>query len=385
MRTPFPNEPTPCIHVLAFDRPASLQQLLNQLNDLDYGSSRGRIWLHISIDRPARVKTAAPRWNLVQHSLALANNFSFAAGCKTVRMRRHHAGLTGQWLHSWRPDKDTRDYHRACVLLEDDNVPSRYAWQWTMNALQAYGNETDIASFAWNRPTLVASQTSRTSGRMPPPGPDQNPFLYKLMSTWGFVALRRSWMCFLRWSETSMHLAEKVLHNGSLIQPEVWYARKPQGRVWSVHFIRFMDIHGLFTLYPNINARRALCANTRAAGLNFNRNLGPEFAPLRPGDSLLALTSFPPAHKLRYYDWNALSCMRCFDSIAAKARSYSCCYSRSRHACSSVGPAMNTPHQVSGMTFGLASFLPHSWSSGASMVVIASLLALLILYSLSSS
>ena len=243
-----------------------------------------------------------------------------------------------------------------------------------MNALQAYGNEADIASFAWNRPTLVAAQIGGRSGRMPPPGPDENPFLYKLMSTWGFVALRRSWMCFLRWSETSMHLAEKVQYNGSLIRPEVWYAHKPQGSVWSVHFIRFMDSHGLFTVYPNIRARRALCANTRAAGLNFNRNLGAEFAPLHAGDSLRALTSFPPAYKLRYYDWNARSCMRCFDNIAAKARSHSCCYSRSRRACS-VELEINT-QQASGATFGLALFLPRPSSFGA-MVPFALVLAVL--------
>jgi hypothetical protein len=355
MRTPLPNEPTPCIHVLAFDRPASLQLLLNGLNEIEYGDSFGKVWLHISVDRPQRGKNSESQWHLVHQTFALADNFSFAAGRKTVRIRKTHAGLARQWLHSWRPHMDVRDSHRACVLLEDDTMPSRYAWEWTMRALQAYANEAEIASFAWNRPTLVAAHSSSVPTHMPPAGSDENPFLYKLMSTWGFVALRRSWACFLRWSEASMHTSEAVRHNGTLIQPEVWFARKPHGSVWSVHFIRFMEAHGLFTLYPNIRARRTLCANTRAAGLNFARTLGPEFALLRAGDSLRALSSFPSMRNLQSYDWNARLCTHCFgNDVDGSIPSHSCCYSRRPRACSTTQAGMRTQHAIDTSAYALA-------------------------------
>ena len=203
MRTAVPNEATPCVQVIAFNRPRSLRRLLKQLNRIDYGPSKGRVWLHISIDQNIdndanRTADAVAR---VNHTVAIAKAFKFEAGVKTMHVRRRHAGLVQQWHDAWRPDLDKDDAHEACVLLEDDTLPSVYAWRWTMQALHAYRNESHIASFGWQRPTLVAARVGAnngTLGRMPPPR--HQPFLYKLMSTWGFVALRRHWTCFLAWS-----------------------------------------------------------------------------------------------------------------------------------------------------------------------------------------
>ena len=75
-------------------------------------------------------------------------------------------------------------------------------------ALAAYGTEPLVASIGWQRPTLVpvsaaasaaadaaAGRPRSARGRMPPKWRDGAPFLYRLPSTWGFVALRRP--CFL--------------------------------------------------------------------------------------------------------------------------------------------------------------------------------------------
>ena len=314
-RTPLPDEPTPCLHLLAFDRPTSLRRLLERINRLDFGVSVGRVWLHISIDRADKSSDDAQTIRRVNRSVEVAEAFEFVSGIKTTRLRSQPAGLARQWIDSWRPDLDRRDAHTACVILEDDTLPSRFAWQWTLSALRAYGLEADIASLAWQRPTLVAATNSSHGplGHMPPMAAREQPFLYKLMSTWGFVALRSSWTKFLSWSTSAAATtnATPVRHDGALLQPERWFARKPPGSVWSVHFIRFMEAHGLYTLYLHLGGRRTLCANLREGGLNFQRSLGADFEPLDSGDSSRALYAFPPAAELLAFDWDAHACARC--------------------------------------------------------------------------
>lgn len=308
--TPLASEATPCIQVLAFDRPQALLRLLNRLNQLDYGADVGRVWLRINLDAPAE---SAHEATIVaaNESTAIAEAFTFNGGVKTVRTRTRSVGLMRQWLEAWVPDSDVHDAHAACVLLEDDLLPSVHAWTWTRRALAAYGAEPHVFSLGLQRPTLVPAMASvRASGklgRMPPKWRDDGaPFLYRLLSSWGFVAIRRSWRCFLRWMDSPARLvAPAVRFGGALLKTERWALRKPAGAIWTHHCIRYMDQRNLYTLYPSIQERVALCSNLREAGLNFASGLGADFPPLANG-SAVELTRFPPFARLHRYGWDAL-------------------------------------------------------------------------------
>jgi len=298
----------PCIRVLTFYRPASLSRLLDQLNRLQFGTEDGNVELLISIDAPKNPSDTHHRWQW-QESIKVARNFTFVHGTKSVHLQTSHVGLVRQWLHAWQPELDSADEREACVILEDDVLPSRLAWIWLQKALDAYRGALGmrVASLAWQRPTLVpARASSRGIGRMPPGdmGEEGRPFLYRLLSTWGFVALRNSWIEFRRWIEKRhVHATPVVTFEGSELLPVIWSKRR-KGTMWSIWFMGFMDERNLYTLYAHLPGNKTLCANMREPGLGYKKALGQDF-PLADNLHDPSLSSFPPFETLSAYDWDA--------------------------------------------------------------------------------
>ena len=305
--TALPSQTAPCMVVLAYDRPDLLNSLLRRLNTLHYGADLGRVALTISIDAAPPDASQDVR-SRVDLSVELARNFSFNAGVSRLRVRTSHAGMVGQWLDAWRPELDATDQHVACAILEDDLVPSRGAWHWMQGALDAYGNHLDrLASLSWQRQKLVAAtQSDRGLGVMPPDTGGQ-PFMYRLLGTWGFVALRQSWISFRR------YFAQRVVngpppsfeYSGAKLLPFAWFDRKPPDSMWSIWFIQYMADNDLFTLYANLDApNKTLCENARPLhGVNAEPNQSPDFQVLDGYDP--ALDRFPPFNELPMFDWDA--------------------------------------------------------------------------------
>lgn len=296
---------TPCIYVMTFDRPDSLVRLLNQINEMDFGADSGHVRLTISVDH-ARDDASPEVKQRRGGSVDAANRFDFHHGEKVVQAQSSHLGLIKQWLNAWTPDKDDSDTRQACLILEDDLLLSQFAWTWIREALTAYGNKTDrIASFGLQRPTLVpAVKSSRGLGKMPPDNVGR-PFLYKLMSSWGFVALRTPWTDFRKWMEHNFvegHPSD-VLFEGSEIIPSTWHKSGPS-HMWTYWFIRFMDERNLFTLYSNIAQDTSLCSNMKEPGLHFSgKAAGPMFKPLE--SDVEELHNFPDLKSLTWYAWDA--------------------------------------------------------------------------------
>ena len=305
--TALPSQSAPCIVVLAYDRPDLLHSLLRRLNTMDYGTDIGRVALTISIDS-APSGASQDVLSRVDLSVGVARNFSFHAGVSRLRVRDSHAGMVGQWLDAWRPELDETDKHMACAILEDDLVPSRHAWHWMQGALNAYGSHLDrLASLSWQRQKLVAAtQSDRELGAMPP-DTGGSPFMYRLLGTWGFVALRETWISFRR------YFSQRVVNGpppsfeymGAKLLPFVWFDAKPPDSMWSIWFIQFMADNDLYTLYANLDAsNRTLCENARPLhGVNANPNQTPDFQVLDGYD--LALDRFPPFNELPIFDWDA--------------------------------------------------------------------------------
>jgi hypothetical protein len=305
--TALPSQTAPCMVVLAYDRPDLLHSLLRRLNTMHYGADLGRVALTISIDAAPPDASQDVR-SRVDLSVGVARNFSFNAGVSRLRVRTSHAGMVGQWLDAWRPELDATDKHMACAILEDDLVPSRSAWHWMQGALDAYGNHLGrLASLSWQRQKLVAAtQSDRELGVMPPDTGGQ-PFMYRLLGTWGFVALRQTWISFRR------YFFQRVVngpppsfeYRGAKLLPFVWFDLKPPDSMWSIWFIQFMADNDLFTLYANLDApNNTLCENARPLhGVNANPNQAPDFQVLDRYDP--ALDRFPPFNELRMFDWDA--------------------------------------------------------------------------------
>ena len=200
--TPLPKETAPCIVILTFDRPKSLARLLAAIGRMDFGRDHGRVALTISIDAPKPSASGCTRFER-NESVDLARNFRFPAGKVRVRARTENVGLLGQWIDAWTPDVDRTDAHEACLVIEDDLEPSPVAWRWMRRALNTYRFSQRpgglVATLGLNRPTGVQARDCRgDAGRMPPV-PNGQPFLYRLLSSWGTVFLRDHWICFRSW------------------------------------------------------------------------------------------------------------------------------------------------------------------------------------------
>lgn len=329
-RTTLPGERAPCIVVLAFDRPDLLDALLRRLNVMDYGADFGSVALTISIDAapkgdgPASSRDVYAR---VEESVAIARNFTFFAGVSRLRIRTSHAGMVGQWLDAWRPEMDETDEHMACAILEDDLIPSAQAWRWTKGALDEYSVHLDrVGSLSWQRPTLVPANNvvGREVGVMPPSTGGQ-PFLYRLLGTWGFVALRDQWISFRRWFDQRVLAGPppSVDFQGAKILPSLWFETKPADSMWSIWYIQYMADNDLFTLYANLDDEtKTLCENARPTyGVNAHPGQAPDFQVLEGHDR--ALDRFPPFSALSLYDWDARkaqSRMQLVDQIEQRAQ-----------------------------------------------------------------
>ena len=271
-RTRQPHETAPCIHVFSFDRPLSLQRLLTRLQALDYGSGsswksagKGRVALTITIDAPnprvlakRSAQQRATTYSLVNRSVAIAQAFArvFQGGTVDVRVRKEHAGLVGQWLGSWTPDLDPTDEHEACILLEDDLIPSRIAYRWVVGALKAYRHQPLlkqlVGSLALNTAEHIHVNADSNTGKLPIDTAGK-PLLYRLASSWGFVALRSQWICFRQWYHAQRTIGRPLSleHDGWKMRFVSWQALKPRGKMWTGFFLQYMYDKNLFTLYAN--------------------------------------------------------------------------------------------------------------------------------------
>lgn len=296
---------TPALHVITFDRPDSLSRLLAQLNKLDYGADCGHVRLTIAIDFPEEGADAEVLQRRSE-TVALAESFQFQHGEKVVLARSSHAGLVRQWVDAWKPEQDASDQRPACMILEDDVVPSTLAWRWVREALAAYDGKTDrIASLGLQRPTLVpVHRSSRGLGTMPPDNVGQ-PFLYRLLATWGLVAVRGRWIDFRKYMDDNFvegHPSD-ILFEGEPMQPSEWHSQGPS-HMWSYWFIRFMKEKGLFTLYSNLGDSLTLCTNMKEPGLHYHGPAQGSFSHLLQTD-VAGLHNFPELRNLTWYDWDA--------------------------------------------------------------------------------
>lgn len=297
----------PCVTVIAFNRPHALRRLLLQLNLLDFESDTGHVRVTITIDKPQNGVD-----DRREETASIASAWEFSHGHKVVDLASSHRGMVYQWVNaSWTPDLDADDERPACLILEDDLVPSRFAWRWMRRAMSEYSQQTAaapslwprVASLALQRPTLITISPPN-HGVMPPRTGDR-PFLYRLVASWGFVALRDQWIsfrAFMRVRFVPTHF-KNILFNGQEIKPSRWHHGSGAARMWTYWFLLFMDERNLFTFYANLNMKATLCTNMRDEGVHYGSSVGADFPTLE--SEVPALFRFPDLGELTWHNWDA--------------------------------------------------------------------------------
>ena len=228
----------PAIIVVAYNRPNSLQRLLNSLNQADY-TGHDSITLIISID-----------YSNSSEVISIAQSFTWEFGDKEVIIHQKNLGLKKHILFCGNLTKK----YQSVILLEDDLIVSPGFYNYTCQALDYYQDQAKISgislySYFYNEYAQVRF--------MPLDDGFDNYFLQSATS-WGQAWTKSQWQEFENWYN--------VHHNISITKRDK-IPDKVAGwsdNSWKKYFIKYMILNDKYFVIPRIS----LTTNCSEPGAN---------------------------------------------------------------------------------------------------------------------
>lgn len=298
------------IKVLTFNRPSSLQRLLDSLYEASYEDDQN-IELEIFIDYPSNM-TDTKTIEAWQSAQSIAHSFNWEHGPSRVTQHKEHRGLVGQWTTTWQPKDNDQE---ICLFLEDDTIVSKEFYIWikrmTINYyLNPANYDPHMYGFALQLQHTILGETlkERYGSRKVHELLFNSSHLYRyqLIGTWGGVFFPQHWREFLNWIQVKQLQYEGVSFSG--FQPCVptllsnrWWQPKPH-KVWEQWFIRFIYEKGWYNVYTNFPGTISLVGNYREAGENFKETKGLMNSVIDHLTENLLMT--PPLSSLPLYDFH---------------------------------------------------------------------------------
>jgi hypothetical protein len=264
--------------VLACKRPLALNALLINLNSVGVaGGYEGHsVPLLISIDTP-RDKLNPPA-----DVVALANDFVWNYGEKTIRLQQTHQGILGQWLMLRTPPSSP-----WMAVLEDDLALSPCFYSYLLRARKVFGQREDISGFTLQRhgPCLTESEFCATRDV-----PMNNPYIVRCVGSWGFMPTPASWTHFIEWQAAHRNTTSPTADLPKQLVHHKWYDEFVRnGKLdsfWTVWHLAFTHAFGKGTLVAELPEPLA-----RPHGQQPSEH-GNE--PDRPGNALVTSLSSGP-------------------------------------------------------------------------------------------
>ena len=177
------------IIVLTQRRFTSLVRLLKTINDAIYFKNDIELEIHIDYHK------SYGHTKIVE----LAKKFLFIHGTKSIKIYPSKLGLVQMWLQAWSPISDTE----RAVILEDDMELSPFWLDWLARSWQTYGNRTDLAGISLCRQRQRASDGKSILFEY------HEPFLYRLVGSFGFSPNARLWRPFVQWALSMKDLKKR--------------------------------------------------------------------------------------------------------------------------------------------------------------------------------
>ncbi|XP_060597342.1 uncharacterized protein LOC132751215 [Ruditapes philippinarum] len=248
------------IIVIVYNRHQSLLRLLDSLNAADY--SGDNVKLEVWIDRSVR-------GTLDELTVKTAKSFIFLYGEYQVISRVQHAGIFGQWISTWRPEKEN---YEIAVVLEDDLTVSKFFYRYLKLVHKKYDAYPFINGYTLQRLSMV----HHIKNNAPPPlGSSDSVFLYPVIGSWGFSPRRDNWVHFQNWFKTVCDNKTLSLYIPNNKLSMLYSGRKqPNTDVWTVWHMYHAYINSEYTLYTNIPGHVGLSTNWREKGLHFKSHRG---------------------------------------------------------------------------------------------------------------
>ncbi len=242
----------PTLVVMAHDRPRSLARLLDSLAAAEIPPG---VALVISLDPGGRQERAVRE---------LAQGFAWPRGEKQLRVQEQRLGLVA---HFFRCGELARE-RGAIVLLEDDLVVSPMFYHFAVQALEAYGEDSQVAGISLN---ALAFNGYTRQPFLPYPD-DGDVFFLQVAWYQGQVYTRRQWAAFSDWRQRASSTVPEAGMAGlhpmfAGFPPDEWFPLKMQ----------YLVQQGKFYVFP----RESLSTNFGEPGVHFARGTNFFQVPLQ--------------------------------------------------------------------------------------------------------
>ncbi|MCI8391774.1 MAG: hypothetical protein HFI35_14145 [Roseburia sp.] len=213
----------PAIVIVTYNRPRSLQRLLQSLSCACYEGYTG-ISLVISIDKS----------DIQEEIIDIVEKFKWEYGDKIIRKYDVRQGLKKHVLQCG----DLTDQYDAVIILEDDLFVSTDFYNYTVQALNYYQNEERVAgiglySHEWNGYAFCPFQ--KRIG-------DSDVFAGQFSITWGQCWHKKAWKKFRTWMEN--HQEINIIENAPR-RISRWSEQS-----WGKYFVSYIVENNLYYIIP---------------------------------------------------------------------------------------------------------------------------------------
>lgn len=228
----------PAIVVAAYNRERSLSRLLSMLLVAEYPEGEV-VPLVISIDGGG-----------AEEVVRAANDFEWPFGDKKVIAHSKNLGLRQHILRCG----DLTARYGAIIMLEDDLGLSRFFYEYTLQALNKFSDEEEIAGISLYKHLINVNCGSRFE-------PMDNGLGYYYMQfaqSWGQIWTREQWSGFRQWYDVEKNRTKKL-------DIPKFVANWPESS-WLKYYISYLVDQKKYFVYP----MRSLTTNFSDAGTHVN-------------------------------------------------------------------------------------------------------------------
>lgn len=212
------------IITVGYNRPDSMQQLLNTVVNADYENDK--VDLIISIDKGERQSEI----------IRVAENIKWSYGEKKIRAFSERQGLRNHIIQCG----DMTEYYDAVVVLEDDLMVSKYYYTYVKQALAFYCDDCKIAGIS-----LYKHQTHPGVYRpFEPVNNGYDVYMQQFAMSWGQCWSNTMWKKFKNWY---LENEQKDLTEGNVL-PE--YISNWNKQSWLKYYMRYIVEKDKYFVYP---------------------------------------------------------------------------------------------------------------------------------------
>lgn len=214
----------PAIVIVAYNRPHSLERLLNSINKAYYNSSF--INLIISIDH-----------SIEEAIYKLADDFVWENGEKRILKQNKHLGLKQHILMC----ADLVQEFESVIILEDDLVVSPFFYEYALQAKEFYKHDDNIAGISLYNYQVTENNFYPFQAL----NDGSSVYFMQLASSWGQLFTKKHWENFRQWFKLNPELTDEITTPDYI---KVW-----GNNSWKKHYINYLCSTNRYFVFPHLS------------------------------------------------------------------------------------------------------------------------------------